>query len=159
MRVVKFFPIFFIGIIAVQCSTPPESPIVCTTEFVTFSITVVDTTGEPADSVQITVKNTKSGEPYDVCQGTICDSYGAGRYTIMHDGFHGKISEKREPVTVKGTKGEQQFTADFAFRSGDCHVRKLAGPDTVSLAPNLKNKNPDLSRTEPGNGMNGPTPF
>lgn len=117
-----------------QYCSPFEGPFVCTDEFVMYSVTVLDPTGEPADSVQIEVSNKETGNIYDVCEGNLCNEIHTGTYTIMHDGFFGDISKSGEKILVEGTKEDLQFKEEYAFRSGDCHIEKLAGPDTVSLA-------------------------
>src|SRR5699024_4942977 len=90
----------------------------------------------PADSVQIQVTNEETGQIYNNCseEQNVCAGGNNGRYTIMHDGFHGKISTEGEDILVSGEKGQLQFQAKYTFRSGECHLQKLAGPDTVSLS-------------------------
>lgn len=122
------FPLFLHG-----CSQP-ESPGACTDEFVTHSVTVHNQNGEPADSVNIQVTN-EIGTSFD-CDEYLCQETLVGTYIVMHDGLKERISDSKETFIVVGMKDELQFNEDFVFRSGECHVEKIAGPDTVSLTSN-----------------------
>lgn len=138
MKLFNFIFLILFSFLLLQCSSSTEQSYLCTQEFVTYSVTVLDTNGNPAESVNIKVTNKDTGQPYKVCSDgqNVCQNGVEGRYTIMHDGFHDKISSDREDMIVKGTKGAKQFKAEYAFRSGKCHLQKLAGPDTVSLSSN-----------------------
>ena len=137
MRAIKILLIIFIVPILFQyCSSQGVGT--CTAEFMIFQLTVLEPNGDLADSVQVVVKNKITGEEFNICANdeSLCNGFISGTYTIMHDGFHGKISEIEERIIVEGTKGELSLKEDFSFRSGVCHVEKLSGPDTVSLALN-----------------------
>lgn len=111
-----------------------KGPDACTEEFVIHEITVLDTTGQPADSVDITVSNLDADEPYEICNDSYCDEDSLSNpYTIMHDGLMDEISRDKEEVLVTGSREELSFEEEYEFRNNSCHVEKLAGPDTVSL--------------------------
>lgn len=135
MKFIKLIAFFSLLAIAYISCSSPEDPVVCTQQFVTIPLEVLEPSGEPADSVDITVVSKEDGDTLEICADeSISPCHGVnGTYIIMHDGFHGEISEDREDVVVTGTKGALYFKEDFAFRSGVCHVEKVAGPDTVSL--------------------------
>lgn len=133
----KFIKLFvccgLLAITLLNCSSP-ESPVTCTTEFVKSQLVVLEPSGQPADSLDITVYS--NGEIFDICGHEAisqCHDRNEGRYTIMHDGFWGEISDSRQEISVTGYTGDYGFAEQFVFRSGECHVEKLAGPDTVSL--------------------------
>ncbi|HLR25293.1 MAG TPA: hypothetical protein VK112_05460 [Fodinibius sp.] len=136
MKTIQWLTLPFVSIFLIQCSTSPQKTEVCTQEFITYPIAVLGADGEPADSVQIQVTNEETGQIYNICseEQNVCAGGNNGRYTIMHDGFHGKISTEGEDILVSGEKGQLQFQAKYTFRSGECHLQKLAGPDTVSLS-------------------------
>ncbi|HEX6981699.1 MAG TPA: hypothetical protein VF181_02965 [Balneolaceae bacterium] len=119
-----------------SCSNPEISE-VCTGIFITHTLTVLTPEGEPADSVQITVSNKETGNEYDVCNPTICDEPPRSNpYVIFHDGFSEKVDSDGEEIIVRGTKGDKGFTEQFTFRDDGCHIRKVAGPDSVYLQVN-----------------------
>lgn len=120
-----------------SCSNPGDPGRVCTAEFVTHTLTVLTPDAEPADSVQITVSNKATGNTYDVCEPSICDETpDDGTYVIFHDGFLGKVDSDGEEIVVRGTKGDKGFTEEFIFKDDGCHIRKIAGPDSVYLQMN-----------------------
>lgn len=137
MKFIKLIPFIFIGFLIIQgCSQPQNSqPKVCTDEFVIHSVTVMNPDNTPADSVQITVTNKESGNTYP-CGEYLCQKFHDDSYIIMHDGFLEDLSSTGEIIVVKGKKDSMQFSEEFTFQGGDCHVEKLAGPDTVSLTSN-----------------------
>jgi hypothetical protein len=134
MRDIVWITFLILILLLFQYCSNSEPPYVCTNEFVTYTITVLEPNGEPADSVEIEVTNKQTGKEYDICEDFSCRGINSGTYTIMHDGFFGELSETKEIVLVEGTKDDLHFSKDYAFRSGPCHVEKLAGPDTVSLS-------------------------
>lgn len=131
-----FLILILIGLALQYCSNTQDHSVACTDEFVMLSVTVLHPDGTPADSVQTEVKKRESGTLYEICVENYCRSGDNGNYTIMHDGFWGEISKNREAVLVEGTKDNLQFSKEYAFRSGECHVEKIGGPDTVSLSMN-----------------------
>lgn len=137
-RYIKYILIVGIfGILLQNCSD--DLPQTCTAEFVTIDLTVLEPSGAPADSVNVIVSSANTGETYDLCSEdpSLCKiGFISGDYVIMHDGLFEEISSDQEPAIVVGIKGELSFSQKFVFRSGRCHVQKLAGPDTVSLAAN-----------------------
>lgn len=127
----------FFGLLLQNCSD--DVPTACTAEFVIIDLTVLELNGAPADSVQMVVANANTGEAYDLCSEdpSLCEGgFIHGDYVIMHDGLFEEINSDEEPAIVVGIKQDLRFSQRFVFRSGPCHVQKLAGPDTVSLAAN-----------------------
>lgn len=135
MRDILWITFLILTLLLFQYCSNTEAPYACTDEFVIHTITVLGPNEEPADSVEIEVTNKQTGNEYDICENNNCYEFNTGTYTIMHDGFFGELSETKEIVLVKGTKESLHFSEEYAFRSGPCHVEKLAGTDTVSLSP------------------------
>lgn len=115
------------------------SPTVCTTEFVTVRVTVLDTVGVPVDSVNIMITNMWSGEIYDLAEENKPGSLTTknGLYAIFHDGYRRRLQKTFEPLRVEGEKEGLQFSEVFVIGRDECHVFKMAGPDTVFLATPL----------------------
>jgi hypothetical protein len=116
-----------------SCSVP-ATPCVCTLEFRTFSVTVLDASGEPAEGVSISVHRVSDGldltEPNDLLPTP-------GVYVILTDGNRDDVSENGTAVEVVGTLGDRGFTAEHVFDRDacNCHVNEVSGPDTVQLEP------------------------
>ncbi|MDR9419965.1 hypothetical protein [Gracilimonas sp.] len=128
----KILFILLAGLAFQSCSTNDNS-LVCTEEFVQITVEVTDASGDLAEGVeiQITEKETDTIVP---CDEYLCEEFPDGSYIIMHDGFHGEISETGQTFIVKGTKGELGFEEEYTFRSGECHIEKVSGPETVTLS-------------------------
>lgn len=135
MKFIKLATIIALVLLIFQNCSQPEGPTYCTAEFVMHSVTVLDQDGTPADSVQITVINEGDDSVYP-CDEYLCKESQPGTYTIMHDGFLEDLSSNGETVVVEGVKDSLQFSEEFIFQGDECHVVKLAGPDTVSFSSN-----------------------
>lgn len=135
MRDIVWITFLILTLLLFQYCSNSEAPYACTQEFRIYSVTVLEPSGEPADSVEIEVTNKQTGNEYEICKDYSCHGINTGTYTIMHDGFFEELSETKEIVLVKGAKEDLHFSEEYAFRSGPCHVEKLAGPDTVTLSP------------------------
>jgi len=53
--------------------------------------------------------------------------------TIFSDGFLQAIRASGDEVIVVATAAGRSGSADYRFGSDGCHVRKLAGPDTLVI--------------------------
>ena len=123
-------PVLVLALVA--CDDESETPCICTEEFRSYHLTVVDVDGEPADGVNIRVVRDQTGEQLDF--GSPAGAPGA--YVIMDDSFTDRIAAD-EPFEVSGVRGEASFTTGFRFGTDPCrcHVLLLAGPDRVTLSP------------------------
>jgi hypothetical protein len=109
-------------------------PCVCTLQFNSFSVTVVDAGGQPAEGVSILVRRVSDGS---VLTNTENFPLGQGVYVILTDGNIDDVSEDGTAVEVVGTLGDTGFRAEYVFDRDacQCHVNKVSGPDTVQLEP------------------------
>lgn len=109
----------------------------CTADFKMYHLEVRLPDGSPADSVRLTSTNERTGTTYGPCAdpeqfGVGCGSdFEPGRYVVYTDGE--AASSRGDDVTVQGERGDLAFEAGFRFAADECHVRKLSGPDTVTL--------------------------
>jgi hypothetical protein len=70
----------------------------------------------------------RTNQSFTVPQGGIPD----GRYVVYDDSFRDRIRASGDSVRIDGY-GTMQFSTGFRIDvPGGCHVRKLAGPDTVT---------------------------
>jgi hypothetical protein len=106
---------------------------VCTEEFRTYFVTVVDSLGNPVDSLATTVVNDRGKEYY----------FGAfqpppflpGAYYVMTDGYQNDFGTSPGKIFFRGIKNNLEVTGEYLFNTDDCrcHVYKVAGPDTLLL--------------------------
>ena len=108
----------------------------CTREFRVFQVTVQDAEGRLVEGLDVKVTRAGNGRRINPCKGDdngTCDyAYtDEGSYLVMTDANSDDLSPKGTSVRASA---DGIFTADFVFARGECHVEKLAGPDTVTVA-------------------------
>jgi hypothetical protein len=98
-----------------------------------YLVTVIDSLGNPVDSLQTTVTNSR-GKEYNF------DTFSPppfmrGAYFVMTDGYQNDFSIRPEKIFFKGIKNGKEATGEFYFNTDECrcHVYKIAGPDTLIL--------------------------
>ena len=101
---------------------------VCTTIFGYQSVVVVDANGV-AVSATWTVTDTvlRTGNALTIQQQT----YPAGTATVFSDNNLNDVQQSGDSVRVAGSGGGKAFGGTYRFGSDGCHIRKIAGPDTV----------------------------
>ena len=115
-----------------QCSDEPNDCI-CTEEFRMYFVVVVDTLGNPVDSLQTTIKN-EQGKEYDFGEFEP-PPYLMGAYFVMTDGYQNDFSHGAGKIFFKGAKNNLEVTGEYLFNTDKClcHVYKVVGPDTLVL--------------------------
>ena len=127
--------IFFIisAIVFSSCSEIDKNCL-CTEEFRSYLVTVVDTLGIPVDSLNVIIKD-KDGDELDVQQ----DQYflDEGKYTVLNDSFTHIFCSCGTPQTIyfSATDGSRTANGEFLFNTDECkcHVNKVSGPDTLVI--------------------------
>lgn len=119
-------PLIFAG-----CEENGTGSFACTTEFVTITLHVQNSNGEPVENADITVTNTTTGADLNICESFECNNGVMGNYVIFHDGFMDEVSMQGDPYGVSGEIDGASFNEDFVFAKDRCHVLKKSGPDTV----------------------------
>lgn len=105
---------------------------VCTASFAMVPLTVLTQGGAPVSGLVITATTLRTGQSYGIPQQNGIG--GPGAYIVFDDGLHDRIRSSGDVVRVTGSDGVPRFTADFEIDiPGGCHVRKVAGPDTVRV--------------------------
>ncbi len=108
------------------------TPCACTLGFRSFTVTVLDVGGEPAEGVSILVRRVSDGAALTPQNDPVQTP---GVYVIPTDGNREDVSQTGTTIEVVGPLGDTGFTAEYVF-NGDacnCHVNKVLGPDTVQL--------------------------
>ena len=117
--------------LAAACSE--ASPVAGCTESLAFvSVRVLDTIGAPALAVTASHYVPRTGRTITVPQDGSLSAQ--GRYVVLTDIQRGEILPAGDTVRMTGIQGTTAFVADFLLDVPEgCHVRKVAGPDTVRL--------------------------
>ncbi len=133
----NYFKVFLLLIIilvfTISCSTI-EKDCICTDVFATSMVLIIDPTGVPLDSLNITIKD-KDGNSLNIKQ----DFYTLrlGRYTVLNDGYLNQLCGQLIPQKFffSATDGNKTVSAEYLFNTDDCccHINKVAGPDTLVL--------------------------
>ncbi len=101
---------------------------ICTTEFRVYSVTVVDSSGSPVDSLITTVKSSRGKifKPYQ-------EPSLPGKYWLMDDGYTNEFTTLPTIIIFTGIRDSIKAEAVYLFNTDDCkcHVQKLGGPDTI----------------------------
>ncbi len=115
-----------------QCSEDPED-CVCTEEFRTYIVIVVDTLGNPVDSLETTITN-EQGKEYNFGDYSP-PPFTQGNYFVMTDGYENDFSQGSQKIYFKGTKGIEKVSGEYLFGTDKClcQVHKISGPDTLIL--------------------------
>ena len=129
----KFLIIILIALVFYSCSEV-NNDCICTQEFRSYQVTVVDTLGVPVDSLAITIKD-KDGDALDVQQQD--QIFGPGKYTVLDDSFTRMFVSPTiaEKVTFTATDGMRTVAGEYLFSTDvcRCHIDKVSGPDTLVL--------------------------
>lgn len=142
MKTYRYFLLIVIApLLLTACDSFRSVHDACTLGFRAIRATVLNPEGEPADSVKITISFGNKAETFEPCTeiyGENCDQEGYdGRYVIFHDGYMDKFDEGEwVTVLVEGIKEHTSFSQKFVFTHDGCHVKKVAGPDTITLRAN-----------------------
>lgn len=106
---------------------------VCTEEFRMYLVAVIDSLGNPVDSLQTIISNDR-GKHYDF-GNYLPPPYFPGVYYVMTDEYKNDFSTKPGIILFFGYKEDKEVTAEFYFNTDKCrcHVYKISGPDTLVL--------------------------
>ncbi len=54
-----------------------------------------------------------------------------GTVTIFSDSYRNELATTADTVGVSGTSDQGRFVAQYVLRDDGCHIKKLAGSDSV----------------------------
>lgn len=105
---------------------------VCTANFALVGVVAVTPEGMPVSGLTIrdTVIRTGHGFLVEQWAGTA-----PGHYIIFSDSYGRELGRRKDLVKVTGRDATRIFTALYELEAGDCHISKIAGPDTVIVTP------------------------
>lgn len=115
-----------------QCSEEPEECL-CTEEFRMYLVTIVDSLGNPVDSVHTIITN-ELGNVYDFSVYSP-PPFTRGAYIVMTDGYEKDFLRGPKKIFFVGRKDSKETYGEYLFRTDKCfcHVYKNSGPDTLII--------------------------
>lgn len=110
------------------------SDCICSEEFRMYLVVVIDSLGNPVDSLQTIVSNDR-GKQYDFTSYLPLPPYMHGTYFVMTDGYQNDFSIVPGRIMFSGNKENKEVNCEFYFNTDKCrcHVYKISGPDTLVL--------------------------
>ena len=122
--------VFFIALLFNFCTTEVNNCI-CTTEFRSYSIIAIDSSGNTVDSLVTRVTNSR-GKEFTSHESYFPHGLGS-KYWIIDDSYKNEFTIRPTTIFFEGTKENASAEAAFLFNTDECicHVFKVAGPDTV----------------------------
>jgi len=104
---------------------------VCTASFAFISAVALDDANQPVSGLVVRDSVIRTVQGFAVSQVGLPG--GSGTFTIFSDNYLASVREGGDSVVATGTAAGKSFSAVYEFGSDGCHVRKIAGPDTVVL--------------------------
>lgn len=118
-------------LLASGCATPAASDpgVVCTMEFRTVTVRVVDETGTPLTDLasESVVAATGAVLAEDTDPGLAAE----GVYLVATDSDLDALSPDGSDVRFTATSDTWRATASFDIAGGPCHIEKRSGPEEV----------------------------
>lgn len=124
---------FLLLLFSWQACSEETPDCVCTEEFRMYFVVVIDSLGNPVDSLQTIVSNDR-GKQYNF-SSYFPPPYLSGVYFVMTDGYQSDFSTTPGRILFSGKKENKEVAGEFYFNTDNCrcHVYKVSGPDTLVL--------------------------
>ncbi|MFA6235068.1 MAG: hypothetical protein WC824_12920 [Bacteroidota bacterium] len=131
MRYLSMFAFIIGTILFAACDTQDPGDCLCTEEFISIGVYVVDADRKPVEGVRIVVTVPRTGDTLEFAGYPSHNGY----YSIADDRMTESLPVDGEWLQMKGEKDTLRFDQAFFISTGPCrcHVEKLFGPDTVTL--------------------------
>lgn len=131
------YPWLLISILAtvgLSC-TVDHKDCVCTEEFRSYSVYIVDGNRQPIDSLVTWVTDRNSQVVYRTDSSSLLDPYQTpGQYIVLTDSEMKYINSVLEIVIFHASNRKYNITESFTFSASDecrCHIQKVSGPDSI----------------------------
>ena len=114
----------------IGCTEAPSNSCVCTEEFRTYVIVVVNAAGTPVTNLTPSVTLVRTGQPITPLASPV-----GGTYPVLSDAELPLIQSSGDMVRFVVASGQESGTADITFAATPCrcHIEKVGGPDTLVL--------------------------
>ena len=128
-----FFVILF-AVIIYSCSpTAGDDNCICTEEFRTDYLYIINSDGAPVDSLTTTMINEATGDTLVNNNGAFV--YEPGMYWLIDDKYVLDLttSPNNFIFTAKNDTASVGAVFQYATDNCKCHIKKIAGPDTLVI--------------------------
>lgn len=118
---------------AISACSGPDQRSVCSASFAYLTVHAIDGAGQPVTDLAIRDSVRRTHRAFDEDEQSLAQ-FVPGTAVIFTDSNIGAVRETGDSVQVTGVAGGAGFSAGYVFGSDGCHVRKIAGPDTVVVS-------------------------
>ena len=125
-------PFILISLIVSSCATIDTKDCVCTEEYRSIQVCILDQYNRPIDSVTTTITKVNNGKIY---YWDPPDINHLGLYYVMTDSYTRDFSTTPDTLRFLAEKRETKTSAIFLISTDECHchIQKISGPDTLRL--------------------------
>ncbi|MEL6616729.1 MAG: hypothetical protein AAFQ43_13385 [Bacteroidota bacterium] len=110
-----------------------DPSLVCTAEFVTINVEVVDDFGRSIDGLTYRSVHERTGETLNIDEDSVGDL--TGLYPVATDAHTSLLRVDGDDVLFSATGNGLVARARFVLADDGCHVRKEDGPDRIVAEP------------------------
>ena len=120
--------------LALAACDATTDPFVCTEEFVSIQVEVVDAAGRPLEGLTARSVNERTGEALAGARdsGETREADDPGVYTVATDADARRLRVDGDPVLFTASGDGVEASARFVLADNGCHVVKEEGPDRVT---------------------------
>ncbi len=106
-----------------------DGPQVCTREYVTYTVRVVDASGDLL--ADLTTRSVVEPSGVELVTAQDANTGQVGVYPVASDAHGRLISRSGTTVRFEATGDGLSAEASFVFDTDGCHVRKVSGPQEI----------------------------
>lgn len=125
------FGLILINVFLFISCTNDTNDCICTEEFRSIVVVVVDTLNSPLSGLISTIEDV-SGKMYSFPQEP---PFFPGQYTIMNDSYVHDFSSVPKTILFTAENDSLEVGAQYLINTDECicHINKVSGPDTLVL--------------------------
>lgn len=129
MNSIRLFIFAWVMLLLSSCTTETEDCI-CSEEFRTITVLVINQSNKPVEGLTTTVTNEK-GIIYNLPDISPLPGY----YLVMSDSYVGDFSTAAKKILFAGITDSGSVHGEYFINTDrcKCHIQKISGPDTLVL--------------------------
>lgn len=119
-------------LMASTACTITEKSCICTAEFASVTVTVVDSVGNPVDSLNVSIRDER-GNSIEPLEKQF--PFFSGVYVVIDDSYTQALTTTPIKLIFTVSDSTRSATGDIFVNTDDCncHVNKVMGPDSLVL--------------------------
>ncbi|NOX17084.1 MAG: hypothetical protein GXO87_02240 [Chlorobi bacterium] len=127
------FALFFALIFSACSTTNSDDDCICTDEFRSEYVFILDSEGVPLDSLQTLMINETTGDTLANNNGAFV--YERGMYWLIDDNYVKDLTTAPQTFIFTAENGATSVGAVYQFATDNCkcHIEKVSGPDTLRI--------------------------